>query len=58
MPVPIAAVIALRALLTGHSAQIERLGVDRYGRTLARVTVGGKDAGAYLVGLGLARWWR
>ena len=49
---------ALRALLAGRSAQIERLGVDRYGRTLARVTVGGKDAGAYLVGLGLARWWR
>ncbi|WP_072384066.1 thermonuclease family protein [Novosphingobium sp. NDB2Meth1] len=49
---------ALRALLAGRRAQIERLGVDRYGRTLARVTVGGKDAGAYLVGLGLARSWR
>lgn len=49
---------ALRALLTGRRVQIERLGVDRYGRTLARVTVGGEDAGAYLVGLGLARWWR
>jgi endonuclease YncB( thermonuclease family) len=39
-------------------AKIERQGVDRYGRTLARVTVNGKDAGAYLVSKGLARWWR
>ncbi len=37
---------------------IEPLGFDKYGRTLTRVTVNGEDAGAYLVGLGLARWWR
>ena len=49
---------ALRALLAGRRVQVVRTGVDRYGRTLARVTVDGDDAGAHLVGLGLARWWR
>lgn len=49
---------ALRAFLARGPVTIDRMGQDKYGRTLARVTVGGKDAGAYLVGLGLARWWR
>jgi len=49
---------ALQAFLAGRAARIQRVGADRYGRTLGRITVGGKDAGAYLVGLGLARWWR
>lgn len=49
---------ALQAFLAGRGARIQRLGPDRYGRTLARITVNGKDAGAYLVGLGLARWWK
>lgn len=49
---------ALQQFLAGGHARIERLGQDKYGRTLARITVGGKDAGAYLVGLGLARWWQ
>jgi endonuclease YncB( thermonuclease family) len=49
---------ALQAFLAGGRAQIERMGNDKYGRTLARITVNGKDAGAYLIGLGLARWWR
>lgn len=48
---------ALQAFLTGGSARIQRMGPDKYGRTLARVTVNGKDVGAYLVGLGLAHWW-
>lgn len=49
---------ALRAFLSRGPVKVERQGVDRYGRTLARVTVNGQDAGDYLVRLGLARWWR
>ncbi|NDG49026.1 MAG: thermonuclease family protein [Rhodospirillales bacterium] len=49
---------ALRTFLAGGPVMIDRQGLDRYGRTLARVTVNGQDAGAYLVRLGLARWWR
>lgn len=49
---------ALRAFLATGPIQVQRLGPDRYGRTLARVTVNGRDAGEYLVRLGLARWWR
>lgn len=49
---------ALRAFLASGSIRIERTGRDQYRRTLARVTVNGRDAGAYLVGQGLARWWR
>lgn len=49
---------ALIAFLTRGRVMIARIGVDRYGRTLASVSVNGRDAGAYLVGLGLARRWR
>lgn len=49
---------ALRAFLSRGQVSIERLGVDRYGRTLATLTVNGQDAGAYLVSRGLAKWWR
>ena len=49
---------ALQTFLSRGPVMIERMGPDKYGRTLARVTVNGNDAGAYLVGLGLARWWR
>lgn len=49
---------ALRAFVTTGRVAIERQGVDRYGRTLARLTVNGRDAGAYLVSLGLARPWQ
>jgi endonuclease YncB( thermonuclease family) len=49
---------ALQAFLSRGRVMIEPSGPDKYGRTLARVTVNGKDAGAYLVGMGLARWWR
>ena len=48
---------ALEAFLAQGTVKVQRSGVDRYGRTLARVTVDGKDAGAYLVSKGLARWW-
>lgn len=49
---------ALRGFLARGRVQIERVGADRYGRTLATVSVNGKDAGAYLVNIGLARWWK
>lgn len=49
---------ALKAFLARGQVMIERQGTDRYGRTLARVTVNGRDAGEYLIGLGLAKRWR
>lgn len=49
---------ALQGFLSNGRVTIEPLGPDKYGRTLARVTVNGHDAGRYLVSLGLARWWR
>ena len=49
---------ALIAFLGRGRVMIERTGVDRYGRTLARVTVNGRDAGEWLVLKGLARPWR
>ncbi len=49
---------ALSALFRTGRVGIERAGKDRYGRTLARVTVNGQDAGEYLIGRGLARAWR
>ncbi len=48
---------ALRAFIGSRRAVIQRTGVDQYGRTLARVTVNGVDAGEYLVRRGLAREW-
>lgn len=47
----------LAELLNAGSIAIEREGVDRYQRTLARVTVDGVDVGSVLVGEGLAREW-
>ena len=49
---------ALAKLAASGPVRMERLGVDKYGRTLARVTVNRRDVGSYLVALGLARWWR
>lgn len=49
---------ALRAFLASGNVTITRLGQDRYGRTLAHVSVNGRDAGAYLIGLGMAKRWR
>lgn len=49
---------ALRAYLKTGTVRIERRGHDKYGRTLARLSVNGHDAGRYLVGMGLARTWR
>lgn len=43
--------------LAGQQVTINRQGTDRYGRTLAAVTVNGVDAGDVLVSEGLARTW-
>lgn len=48
----------LASFLAGGSVAISRDGTDRYGRTLARLSVNGKDAGDHLVLMGLAREWR
>lgn len=48
---------ALRVFIAKGTVTIHRQGTDRYGRTLATVSVDGRDAGNYLVGLGLARVW-
>ena len=47
----------LRALVSAGPVVLERTGTDRYGRTLARVSVDGVDAGAALVASGHARPW-
>nr|WP_169475041.1 MULTISPECIES: thermonuclease family protein [unclassified Novosphingobium] len=49
---------ALAALLAQGTTRIVPVGRDRYGRLLARVVVDGRDAGAYLIGIGLARRWQ
>ena len=49
---------ALAAFVRSGPVTLRRQGTDRYGRTLARVTVNGRDAGQMLIGLGLARRWR
>ena len=48
---------ALQKLLLSGPVSIRRDGEDRYGRTLAHVSVNGRDAGQHLVRLGLARRW-
>lgn len=47
----------LAELLAGRRVVIDRQGTDRYGRTLAAVTVNGVDAGDALVSEELARTW-
>ena len=49
---------ALAALLASGKVRIKRSGQDRYGRTLATISVNGRDAGEYLIAAGLARPWR
>jgi hypothetical protein len=49
---------ALVAFLASGPVMIRRLGPDHYGRTLALVSVNGRDAGAWLRQQGLARRWR
>ena len=50
--------VALVQLLAGRQVTIERLGTDRYGRTLALVRADGQDAGEWLIARALARRWR
>lgn len=49
---------ALASFLSRGTVMVQRTGTDRYGRTLARVSVNGQDAGAWLVSKNFARWWR
>jgi micrococcal nuclease len=46
---------ALRRLIARGDVTISRRGTDRYGRTLARVTVDGRDVADTLIAQGLAR---
>ena len=48
---------ALARFLASGSVLLQRTGMDHYGRTLARLTVNGQDAGRYLISRGLARPW-
>lgn len=48
----------LASFLKGGHVAISRSGTDRYGRTLARILVDGRDVGDHLVELGLARPWQ
>ena len=48
----------LASFLADGPVTISRDGTDRYGRTLARLSVNGRDAGDHLVSTGLARVWR
>lgn len=48
----------LRALTDGQRLDVRREGKDRYGRTLARVRVNGRDVGERLVLEGYAAPWR
>lgn len=49
---------ALAAFLATGTVRVLRQGTDHYGRTLARLTVNGRDAGAWLISRGLARRWK
>lgn len=48
---------ALEAFLSQGHVAVRRVGVDKYGRTLAYLSVNGRDAGEYLIRHGLARRW-
>lgn len=48
----------LVAFLAQGPIRVTRQGTDRYGRTLALVSVNGVDAGDYLIARRLARRWR
>ena len=50
--------VRLAELLRQGPVEITRSGKDRYRRTLARLTVAGRDVGAVLITEGLARPWQ
>lgn len=49
--------LELARLMDGHQVRIQRQGKDRYGRTLAAISIDGQDVGDQLVSKGLARTW-
>lgn len=49
---------ALGALVMGRDVQVTRAGRDRYGRTLAVLSVKGRSIGMMLIASGLAVQWR
>jgi len=51
-----AATALARGLLMGRTVRVARLGRS-YNRTVARVTLDGRDVGTRLVQAGAARWW-
>lgn len=51
-----AATAGARTLLGGRTVTIRRVGRS-YNRTVARVTLAGRDVGSELVTAGVARWW-
>jgi len=51
------ATLELRRLIASGGVSIRRTGVDRYGRTLARVDAGGADVGLTMVATGHAQRW-
>lgn len=48
----------LSELLSASAFSVSRSGIDRYGRTLARVTIESRDVGMILVNEGLAHPWQ
>jgi len=54
---PFASRDAIKSILSGATASIERLGVDRYGRTVADVYVAGKSLSCLQLSAGHARYW-
>jgi micrococcal nuclease len=46
-----------QAVGDGSGLRVERSGVDRYGRTLAKLRRGGTDIGETMISRGLARRW-
>jgi endonuclease YncB( thermonuclease family) len=50
--------VVLERFLRSGPVRIDRHGRDRYGRTLAHLTVRGRDAGEYLIAQGVARPYR
>jgi len=56
--VPGSATTGLSAILQQGEPKLQRQGVDRCGRTLALLSVNGRDVGTALVSVGLARRWK
>lgn len=48
----------LRQLLGAGEPVVTRIGTDRFGRTLANISLAGRDVGATLIAEGLVRPWR